>query len=80
MQAAQLYRLEIKKASTDKITRTTALAVLVERSPEIDIELTSLGFDFPKYLNIIGLKFPIEWEQKREMIYTLYFDRHWEIM
>lgn len=73
MQAAQLYRLENKKASTDKITRTTALAVLVERSPEIDIGLTSLGFNFREYLNIIGLEFPIKWTQKEEIDIHLVF-------
>jgi hypothetical protein len=67
MKAAQQYRMETSKSVTDQITRSTALAVIIYRSPNIQKSLASFGLRYEEYLNSIGLKLPIEYKPAKEI-------------
>jgi hypothetical protein len=63
LQAAQQYRMEHTETIAKEVTRSTALAVLIDRSPRIRGSLQSFGFRCEDYRESIGLQFPIKYSQ-----------------
>src|SRR5215211_1938786 len=67
MQAAQQSRMQTRKSVTDKVTRSTALAVILSRSAQIRNSLQSFDLKNDEYLRSIGLELPIKAEPAEEI-------------
>jgi hypothetical protein len=67
MQAAQNNRLQAGMTVSHEVTRSTALAVIMYRSPQVKETLRSFGFRYEDYLVSIGLTFPIDYSPASEI-------------
>jgi tetratricopeptide (TPR) repeat protein len=71
MKAAQQYRRETSVTPTHEVTRSTALAVVVHLSPEIQRSLARFGLRYEKYLDSIRLKMPVKYRPAKDV--DIYF-------
>lgn len=59
MAAAQRLRFASRSTGTQEVTRTTAFAILLSESQVVLHSLQSFGLQYDKFLELIGLKFPV---------------------